>query len=399
MDAFGKLRVTEPFTLFDSTNIYNKNDKFSEKIIGTGSTPHTVNTSSIALSIAGANSRVIRESTRVFCYQPGKSLLILCSFVFGPGSTGLIQNVGYFDSQNGIFVQLNGTTCNIVKRVFVTGVVVDTVISQSNWNMNTYSTLDVTKSQIFFIDFEWLGVGNVRTGFVLNGQFIITHIFNHPNIVSTTYMTTPNLPIRYEINNPTGTVITSALTQICSTVISEGGYQPTGNLRTLGSGYSNSFSLGNNTLSGLIAIRLRSAKINGIVIPANLNLLSTTSGNIYYRIILNPTITVSAYTAFTNFSGDTSNSAVEYALSPNITYAEGTGNGTVVGSGYIQTRVSQSISDITTFALQLGRSINTITTISGIDTVTYTSDIILIVATGVSSNNQSLLVDLQWYEV
>jgi len=85
-------------------------------------------------------------------------------------------------------------------------------------------TIDLTKSQIFWTDIEWLGVGSVRTGFILDGRYIICHIFNHANFLKYPYMTSAIGPVRYEITNTTGTAPASNLMQICSTVISEGGY-------------------------------------------------------------------------------------------------------------------------------------------------------------------------------
>jgi hypothetical protein len=116
--------------------------------------------------------------------------------------------VGYYDDSNGLFVELQDSTINFVLRSTKTGVVTEDRISQSNWNIDPLNgsgpsgiTLDITKAQILFIDFEWLGVGTVRVGFVIDGKIYYANYFNHANIIDSTYMKTATLPISYEIKN------------------------------------------------------------------------------------------------------------------------------------------------------------------------------------------------------
>ena len=392
LDAFGRLRVSNPFTLFDSTNIYNKNTKFSEYISGGGSITYNANKSSVLLN-ATNTSRVIRESKNIFCYQPGKSLLIMCSFVMDTASPTLSQRIGYYNSDNGIFLDLSGSNLYICKRTSISGSVENVYIQQANWNTNTLTSstvLDITKAQIFWIDIEWLGVGSVRTGFIIDGQFIICHIFNNANILNSVYMTSANLPIRYELNKTsTGS---ATLTQICSTVISEGGYESTSIIRHIGTSY-HLISLGNAGIeTPVIAIRLRSAKINSIVIPCELSAVVPTNGTVYYRILLNPTITVSQWTQYVDYSGDViSNSAVEYALSANLSNMS---KGSILNAGYINQQNLLALASRNDFNLQLGRNINSSTPDT---TSTYTSDIIVISFIGVT-NSQTVAATLGWFE-
>ena len=239
-DAFGRLRVSNPFTLFDSFHRYQINEKFVTSTSGVANTQYQVNESTINMNVGTASgAKCYRESKRVFAYQPGKSLLIMNTFTFNTQKTNLRQRVGYFNDQNGVFLENDGTGNYIVLRSYVTGSVVETRVAQTNWNMDKFDgtgvssqsghadrgVLDVTKSNIFWIDVEWLGVGDVRCGFVVDGLMVPAHIFHNDNINTTTYITTATLPIRYEIEN-TGTVASnSTLKQICSTVISEGGYE------------------------------------------------------------------------------------------------------------------------------------------------------------------------------
>ena len=234
-DAFGRLRVSEPFTLFDSHQRYDLDDNFVSNTASGGTVTFVGTQSSANLMVTNTvGSYAARETKYVFNYQPGKSLLAMTTFVMAPqNDTNFRQRVGYFGSDNGYYLEYSDQLY-IVERSNVTGTVSNTAVAQSAWNTRTLQggtitnpdfNLDVTKVQIFWIDMEWLGAGTVRTGFVLNGQFIVTHIFNHANYSPTAYITTASLPVRYEIQSLTSNgPATSNLTQICSTVISEGGY-------------------------------------------------------------------------------------------------------------------------------------------------------------------------------
>ena len=216
MDAFGRLRISQPMTLFDSFNRYNQNSEFHQYTSNYAYSLYNSNQGCVVLTVGSNTGDLIyRETSKVFAYQPGKSLLVLESFTFNPLRTGLRQRVGYFDTSNGIYLQANGSNISFVKRSSVTNNVVELNIPKSEWNYDKLNgdgiskkTLDITRTQILFIDIEWLGVGTVRTGFVIDGEFILCHRFNHANTPSNIYndttlpyMTTACLPVRYELEN------------------------------------------------------------------------------------------------------------------------------------------------------------------------------------------------------
>ena len=235
-DAFGRLRTSGPLTLFDSSHRYRDNNLFTSLIVGTGSTVGFVTVQGLVDITVGVGSTasVIRETTKVFSYQPGKSLQIINTFVMNTPKTNLRQRVGYFGADNGIYFETAGigtTSVSFVERSLVTGGLSETRVPQSSWSQDKLDgtgpsgyTLDVSKGQIMWTDIEWLGLGTVRVGFVIDGQFIHCHSFHHANLVQSTYITTASLPIRYEITNTGVTTSVSTMKQVCSTVISEGGY-------------------------------------------------------------------------------------------------------------------------------------------------------------------------------
>jgi hypothetical protein len=239
-DAFGRLRISEPFTLFDSQNRYAADDQFSSSTTGSGSSvTFATNESSVNMNVGTVSGgKTVRQTFRRMPYQPGKSMLILTTFCMNAAKANLRQRVGYFDENNGIYLEQNGLSePSFTIRTNTSGTPVNTnTASQSSWNGDKLDgtgpsgiTLDLDAVQIFWTDLEWLGVGNVRCGFVINGEFIVCNTFQCANQTGRTkvYMETAILPVRYEIENTDTTADASTLKQICSTVISEGGYQQT----------------------------------------------------------------------------------------------------------------------------------------------------------------------------
>lgn len=241
LDAFGRLRTSNPFTLFDSSHRYRDNNLWETSTATGGTATFNANQGLMDLAVTtSSGSKVYRETKRVFSYQPGKSLLVLNTAVFSPGKTNLRQRYGYFGANNGYYVQLNGTDLSFVERTSISGSLVETTIAQSAWNVDPMDgtgpsgfTLDATKSQILWLDMEWLGVGTVRIGFVIEGKFVLCHQFHHANVLASTYITTATLPLRYEIENTGATASASTLKQICSTVLSEGGYEIRGGQQSI----------------------------------------------------------------------------------------------------------------------------------------------------------------------
>ena len=296
-DAFGRLRTSSAFTLFDSSHRYQSNGKWSESLTGSGSSSHNTNESCVEMDVTGASGdKVVRETKRVFSYQPGKSLLVLNTFVFNEPKDYLRQRVGYFGVNDGVYLEQENSSIYVVKRSSVTGSPVNTRVLQQNWNIDTMDgsgdtsnpsgyELDLTKAQILWSDFEWLGVGTVRIGFVINGQFIPVHAFHHSNLITSTYMKTATLPCRLEIENTDATSGASQLKQICSTVISEEGYSKVSQERTARM-TSVKGSIG-TTFLPLVTIRLKSTRLDAVVIPSKINFMGiAATGTSDYEVAL-----------------------------------------------------------------------------------------------------------------
>ncbi len=401
-DAFGRLRVSNPLTLFDSSNRYHDNGLWNTSTASGGAATFNLNQGLVDLSVNTTNgSQVLRETTKVFSYQPGKSLLILNTFVLAPAQDNLRQRVGYFGTDNGIYLQLENVatkpTISFVERSLVTGSVTETRISQAGgvygpgdtgWNVDKLDgtgpsgiTLDPTQAQILFTDIEWLGVGTVRLGFVIDGNFILCHKFNHANLIASTYITTASLPLRIELTNTGVTGTTSTLKQICSTVISEGGYELRGAQQAIGTPITAPTSLATaGVFYPIISIKLGTSYLDGVVILTALSIMGAATGVYNWKVIASGTTTGGAWVP----AGV--NSSVEY----NITGTSFAG-GRTLASGFITSTAQASVNlDIlkeALFSFQLQRNSFTSTP----------NELTLVVSA--STNTELIYASMDWEEI
>jgi hypothetical protein len=357
LDAFGRIRVSTPFTIFESKQIHNAQVLIWDTALtaGGGST-YSQNRASTTLTVTNPGDKAIHQTRTRFNYQAGLSFLILNTFVMGTPSAGVSKKIGYFDEDNGIYFQNNGSTNSIVIRSKVTGVVVENTALQANWNIDRLDgtgpsglTLDVTKAQIFVIDVEWLGVGTVRCGFVINGAFYYVHKFDHANIINSVYMSTPNLPIRAEIENISGGA--SSLEQICCSILSEGGYENPGLSYAADRGVTSLTGVNNLQLYPLISLRTISTSDGVVIRPEAIDILCTSSNsNFRWALVVNPTINGVDAASWTPITG----SDAEYDVSRTLTnYLTG---GYIIASGYGNQKAAP-ISSIIQGTYSLGASI------------------------------------------
>ena len=352
-DAFGRVRISQPLTVFDSSHRFADNQLWSTaNTAGNSSYSFVENQSTIAMTVGTtANAEVIRETTKVFSYQPGKSLLMLTSFAMNTPQANVRQRVGYYGAENGIYLENDGTTNYFVLRSNTSGTITETKVAQTDWNIDKYDGtgyssqsggpehtggIDVSKSNILWMDIEWLGVGDVRCGFVVDGKMIPAHVFHNDNRNIVPYMTTASLPLRYEIKNTGITSSNSTLKQICSTVISEGGYELTGAQQAAQTPVETPIDL---TVAGtyytLISLRLKSTpnRLDAIVILTALSLLGITNNAVY-----NWQVRASGTTNGGTWVSAGANSAVEYKIDGGTV----TG-GRVLASGFTTSTTQSSV--------------------------------------------------------
>ncbi len=358
VDAFGRWRVSNPHTIFDSKLLHGDNEPLlwdEELISGTMATsgptaakPFIDFTSSN--TIAG---RRVRQTFVRFNYQPGKSQMILMTGILELASgtkTGCQRRIGLFDDDNGAFFESDAGTIGVTVRTNDTGSPVDTTVAQTSWNIDTMDggadadnpsglILDATKAQIFVIDYQWLSIGRVRFGFEVGKHIEYVHEHNVANSDVIPWSSTPNLPLRYEIVTTTSSGVCS-MRCICSTVISEGGSSNTGIVRHVGTAGAGVTTDTENVLFAVVGLQLKTTHLG-----ANIEVLESliqihTTGEFIEWILLygakGNAITVAGTFAY----GDLANSAVQFALGAGVTNTV-TG-GTHVAGGYAETGGNQS---------------------------------------------------------
>ena len=365
LDAFGRLRVSQPYTLFDSQNRYAADNQFDVSTTGTGTTTFLSNEAAIKMEVTGAGvGSVTRQTYRVFPYQPGKGLLVLATFVMDSSqNVNLTQRVGYFNDSNGVFFQRVDGVYSFVLRSSSTptpGTPSDVrTVSQANWNGDKLDgtgesglTLDPSKAQILWMDFEWLGVGSVRCGFIINGTYIVCHTFENANDITSVYMTTAILPVRYQITSTTSAVAAS-MKAICCSVVSEGGFEQTSidHVARRTTVFTNIDTAA--TFYPIVSIRLASGRTGAVVIPNRVQFLPITAQNYEVVLLKNPTLTAATWA-----STVPSDSNVEFDVGATAI----TNVGTIVQTDYVTSTGSGGTSETSlpndyNWDLQLGATI------------------------------------------
>ena len=170
---------------------------------------------------------------------------------------------------------------------------VDTKYAQSEWNLDKFDgtgssgyNLDLSKMQMFYIDYSWYGAGFIRWGMrATNGKVTYCHKIVNNNVNSEAYMRSGNLPARYEtVSNPPFTNLAASLSNVATsmTVASTSGFPTTGTLaifnQTTGWEYVNYTGKTADTFTGLtrqqtgnssLAITIAAGSNDGTVVSAS----------------------------------------------------------------------------------------------------------------------------------
>lgn len=440
LDAFGKQRFTQPVTLLDikfPSNTTTSETAYKTNTLqiysSTGSTGLTTyGPSKCNLNIvggAGAGSYVLNQSRIFTTYQPGKSLLILCSGKIDPETTTAldttttcIARIGYFNMDldvsttavvNGLYFEMSNSITNsggvqtIMKTLSVNitnSSGTTTSIPQSLWNIDkmdgTGSSgifLDFTKCQLFVIDAEWLGVGKIRFGFYAYGKIVYCHQVTNVNALTGPYTTAINLPVSYYLNRTIGSG-SGGITQICSTVISEGGFTPLGRPFCAGTGSTGTAIITGNETPVFFLRGGGSNYYHQNIIPSSISLITNDANDVLlYNIYIfqAPNVPLNAASGSVTINWINANTA--YSAAQFATMYSGTApitintTGILVDSGFIQGKTSVAISKLDQVfndqILHLTANSNNI------------SDILMITCKRVTASNYVVYLSVNWTEV
>ena len=238
-DAFGKLEVSQRTTIGEYTFNYDRQDEYIEyEELGSGVVTHQPDYSGILFTCGSNTGDVARGTSHLYHkYQPSIGQVFQATVSMGDeGKDNLIRRWGYFDQKDGMFFELNGSDLSVVIRSSATGTVAETRILQKDWNVDRLNgeggtfnlsgeNLDITKINIWWIDFQWLGAGRIRFGIVIDGVRITIHS-QTGNISHLPYTSTGTLPVRFCQENVGSVTSSSQMRVVCCTVGCEGDFKP-----------------------------------------------------------------------------------------------------------------------------------------------------------------------------
>ena len=388
IDAFGRLRISNPDTIHNAKQVFDNAPLIFDSItVGTGSNTYDQTNSSTVMAVSSNNDVAIRQTKLSVNYQPGKSILAFITFVM-ESNTNCISRVGLFDGDtttpysnvNGFYFENNNNNLNFVINNYGGGQTSQTT-PQSAWNIDKLDgtgvsgiTLNVSKTQILVIDYEWLGVGRVRMGFCIDGIVYYAHAFNNANSLLLPYLKNPNNPVRYEIRSTGGA---GSLRQICSSVMAEGGSTENGLPFSINSGSTSIGNFSAGVTAPLVNIRLKSTSRTASIRLVDFSAMASTTTNTLLQIVLNGTVSGTALTW-----NSIANSNMEYAI---CSTANSLSGGTVLYSGFFN-KASNTVSTIPESILAIGASIN------------GTSDVLSLCLTP-SNGNESYYGSMNWIEL
>ena len=302
-DSSGRQRVSEPKVILHSKQTFDGQPLLwsDAEVSGSGTTAtYTSDRSGTVLAVGATTAgRRLRQSTNRINYVSGLSQRLMMGVVFDEsgGGAGITRCTGLYDDDNGMFVRDSEGTLQVVLRSSVTGSVVDDPIDQSSWNLDTMDgsgesgiTLNLAAYHVVVFDFLWLGAGAVRIGFLIEGEVVYCHEFtDHSNVDGSPFMSSPNLPMRYEIEND-GTGVASEMFHGCTSVLHEG-REPAVGLTRLVQNTNVSLTGVSGTRWMVLAARLGSgANMRSVVDLVNVSLGLRTNDTAVWSLVVNPTI-------------------------------------------------------------------------------------------------------------
>jgi hypothetical protein len=299
LTPFGILKSDSSTSVFESIFNFDKQPLIWNEVLATGGTNTwntTTNTIDLLSTTANGSSVIVQSKSRIR-YNASRSVLVQISGNFGGLKVGCRRRIGQFDANNGLFFECSNVA-SVVIRSNATGSIVDTIVAQSAWNIDKLDgtgasglTLDLTKHQLFVIEYGWQGIAAVKFGVYINGKIQFFHQFNSSNTLTIPYMKTANLPIRLENTNTTATASNTTMSVNCVAVKNFGNDTDNeGSVLTFVSPSVKTVSA-MPTFTPVLSVRLNAANINAIVELLKAPIYGQTADDVVWKLILNPTLT------------------------------------------------------------------------------------------------------------
>lgn len=371
---------------FNSFQYTKDQDLWDEETTGTASSAVNTYYGMIEMTVGGnAGDSVIRQTRRVFRYVPGRQNEISMGIIFGAPTPGIRRRHGLFDELNGAYFEDggDGTYYVVCRRNTPTGPVEERV-ARADWNVDKLDgtgpsgiTADATKVQLMVIEYEWYGAGQVEFKFVIDNNSHPVHRFDHANRSAQPWSAPPFLPARVELTNVTGTAGTHNFFTGSVSVLTEGDVGPLGVDSNASTPITGRVLAVANTFYPVLSIRLKSDRLNGVVLPVDIQAATLDNTTIFYRLVLNPVLTGA------DWQPTSTEGFVEYDAS-----ATAATNGRILNTGFLGTYQQGILVRLDPRARnQLGRS-----------NMGTTSDI-LTVEIASTGANKTAFASINWVEV
>jgi len=317
-DSFGRLRVSDISNIFESTHSNSEQAEFWDmKTVGGATVTHHSQHSEMQLNVGTASGdHALRQTLNYFHYAAGQSMMIRLTGVLGSGKTNLDSCCGYYDDNNGLVFRVSDGVFQVGIRSDISGSVVETWVNQDNFNIDKMDgtgesgiILDLDKTQIFQIEYQWLGVGSVTMSVHINGNQYYLHRFDNANISDKVYMRTPHLPVRYEIMNTGVTASASTVSQICTQVANEG-KSIVGDLINVVDNGVDTKAISSSSFKPVLSYRHKQGSLILTELISITNMVTTTD-DVLIEVYIDATLTGASWTNHSQFiESDTSATAI-----------------------------------------------------------------------------------------
>lgn len=311
----GVLRVSEVRTLGAYTQWKRRDDLFFDtETGGTGVAVYEQANGGVKMSVSANGDFVIRQSIHSHQYVAGNVQSFDNTVIDLTPIANVIKRFGYYSSStttpfnaNLDGMCLETDDADIYAKVYKNGVEVFSA-KQSTWddplngNGRSGITLNPENFNALIGEFLYLGGTVARFGFLINDKPVWFHTFKNSNYKDSTFVLSPNQPLRWEIRSTGGT---AEFYHICG----EAGRTGTTNIIPVSKFYkfdNGDFINANSTATKYALIGCRLNTRHSSVILRSFKSRALSNDDFIISIIRNPIIagTAPTFNAVSNFSYD-----------------------------------------------------------------------------------------------
>lgn len=284
---------------------YTKDEQiWDEAVTGTASSTFNEYEGGVILEVGGdAGDEIIRQTRNVIQYVPGRANEAIFAVRLDPFETGVRKRFGIFDETNGAYFEKGVDDYYVVLRKNTPTGIVEKRVPRAEWNVDqldgtgpSLESFQEDKIQMFTVEYEWFGAGAVEFKIILDNNAYPLHRFVAGNNDEIPWSNSPYRPLRFELTNVDGVPGPHRILQGSSAVSSEGEVGPLGREENVTTPFTGLTTDTARELRPILSIRLRSDRLNGVVIPLEFQLATLDNTGLFYRVIRNTELTGASWT-------------------------------------------------------------------------------------------------------